>query len=618
MKPFRLPSWLSELVARYKKSVAIALTLGLLASGCAALLMFTAGYLISATAEPAITLFSIMVPIAFVQIFGLGRPAARYLERLISHDWVLRITSDLRVMLFRGIEGRLGDPTHEKATGEYLGLLSDDISHLQNLYLRVVFPTAIAYLLAIGASILFGCFSPLFALVVLAIFVLCAGIIPLGALVLTRKLNERIKRERASEYAGLTDDVLGAVDWILAGRAESVLQKHASCDSSIRASEMRIRMIQRALSLVAALVLGVTACIVLVWAGSTFGSADGTTRWIAAFALGFFPLIETLSALPGVLPQATTHEDAIIRLGEYASTQEAEASVSGDAHSAENAVGVIAAGTVGVASAEDFASAVKAGAAEAFETRNCADVQEDAYSVVVDSVSYTYPGARARTLDAISLNIERGQSVAVLGRSGSGKSTLARCILGVLEPDSGFVLVDGAPVVYDAITMASKVAYLGQKPYLFNRTLRENLTLGSDELDDKTLEYLLGTVGLGQKFATLEKGLDTLVGETGIGFSGGEAHRIALARVLVTDAPVVLVDEPFSALDRETERDLLTALLDACANRTLIVITHHLAEIERFDRVIFIENGAVDLDGSPEQLKAQSPRFCKLLAFDRA
>jgi len=125
-------------------------------------------------------------------------------------------------------------------------------------------------------------------------------------------------------------------------------------------------------------------------------------------------------------------------------------------------------------------------------------------------------------------------------------------------------------------------------------------------------------VGLGQKLATLEKGLNTLVGETGVGFSGGEAHRIALARVLVTDAPVVLVDEPFSALDRETERDLLTALLDACANRTLIVITHHLAEIERFDRVIFIENGVVDLDGSPEQLKAQSPRFRKLLAFDRA
>ncbi len=124
------PSWLKSFLVKYRRSVIFALALGLMASGCAALLMFTSGYLISATAIPGISLFTIMVPVACVQLFGFGRPAARYLERLISHDWVLKITSDLRRMLYWGIERRAGDPERRRAAGEYLGLLSDDVAHL--------------------------------------------------------------------------------------------------------------------------------------------------------------------------------------------------------------------------------------------------------------------------------------------------------------------------------------------------------------------------------------------------------------------------------------------------------------------------------------------------------
>ena len=226
-------------------------------------------------------------------------------------------------------------------------------------------------------------------------------------------------------------------------------------------------------------------------------------------------------------------------------------------------------------------------------------------ALVFDHVSYTYPGASKPALNGLTLTVDAGSSIALLGRSGSGKSTFAEIARGALTPTSGTVDVGGT------------IGFLGQTPYLFNRSLRENLTLGVLDASDDKLVQTLENVGLGEKFESLENGLDTIVGETGVGFSGGEAHRIALARALAADTAIVLVDEPFAALDPITETQLLDTLFTTCEGRTLVVITHHLAQIERFDRVVFIEDGRLDLDGSPAELMEASDRFRKLVEFDR-
>ena len=562
------PAWFKAFLSRYKRSVVFALIFGLAASGCAALLMFTAGYLISATAVPGITLFAIMIPIACVQLFGLGKPVARYLERLVSHDWVLKVTSDLRRMLYWGIERRAGDPERKRAAGEYLGLLADDIGHLQNLYLRVVFPTAVALLLAIGASIVFGAFSIPFALLMVLVFTVVVVLLPLATLLATRSQTEFAKSLKANEYTQLTDDVLGAVDWVLASRGHDAVSAHVDSSGTLRTVECSLRMRQRMLSLVGTIVLGATVCIVIVWAGGRFGAIEQgmAAKFIAAFALGFFPLIEAFATLPAAVAQAPVHEDAITRLDEYVST---------DSESS------------GAISATD---------------RRPRDDASDGRALSFDHICYTYPGSRKAALDNLTLAIEAESSIALLGRSGSGKSTLAR---GILTPTNGTVHVGGT------------IGFLGQTPYLFNRSLRENLTLGVLDVTDERLVEVLESVGLAEKLHALDNGLDTIIGETGVGFSGGEAHRIALARVLASDAAIVLVDEPFAALDPTTENQLLDTLFATCEGRTLVVITHHLAQIERFDRVVFIENGRVDLDGSPADLMATNPRFRQLVEFDR-
>ena len=573
-----LPGWFKGYLSRYKRDVAAAVALGFVASACAALLMFTSGYLISATALAGTTLFSIMIPVAFVQLFGFGRPLARYAERLASHNWVLRVTSDLRLALYRAVEERTGDPARERVMGEYLGILSDDVAHLQNAYLRVVFPSCVAYLTAIGAALLFGFFSLSFALVIALSFAAITVLLPFACLLATRAAVQQAKDLKAAEYAHLGDDVYGVVDWVLAARQGEVLGRHEGGDAAIRTLEARVRMTQRSLTLVVTAALAVVLCSVIVWAAGQFAVPAANVNWIAAFTLGFFPLIEAFTALPSAFSEATSHRDSLVRLDGYL----ADAGEAGKAKTVEDSK------TLGH---------------EAF------------HAIELHGATYTYPGSASAALKGLTLTVRQGESVAVLGRSGAGKSTFANVLCGVLSSDSGIVRICGE-VTTPETDVSRIVGFVGQTPYLFNRTLRDNLTLGVLEASDGQLAKALRDVGLGEKLSSLKDGLDTVIGETGVGFSGGEAHRIAIARVLVANTPIVVVDEPFSALDPETEHDLLNTLLAACAGRTLIVITHHLAQIDRFDRVIFIENGRIDLDGAPSELARTTPRFRELIEFD--
>ena len=587
-------TWLRSFLSKYRRHVVVALALGLITGGFAALLMFTSGYLISATATSGITLFAILLPVAFVQIFGLGKPVARYLERLVSHDWVLKIASDLRRSLYRSIRKRIGNPSLSRATGEYLAILDDDIAHLQNLYLRVAFPAAIAYLLAVGTAIMFGVFSPPFALAIFALLALCTVALPAMAYKFSVSHAVAAKSVKSGEYASIADDVTGATDWMLSNRSDEAIKAHGAADLDYRAFGARARMIERTLQLVQTLCLGAGICLVVWWAQGAFGSqGTGNPNWIAAFVLGFFPLIEQFATLPTSFASYSDHDDAISRLDEYVET--------GDPSEAPD-------GTSAPSPSEST------GTAET-DTAYVADgVPHPA--VRLNNVTYTYPSSSTPALHELSLEIPAGQKVAILGKSGSGKTTLAHIVRASLHPDAGAVALFGRPLDYASSRRAPEVGYISQNPHLFNRTLRDNITLGTTIATDEQLHAILRKVGLDDLISKLPDGLDTIIGETGRGFSGGEAHRIALARVLAADTPIVLVDEPFAALDPDTEQALLNTLFAACEHQTLIIITHHLAQINRFDRVLFIENGCLTLDGAPATLTSTSPQFANLLAFD--
>lgn len=567
-------SWLRSFISPYRKSVWLALALGLIGAAFSALLMFAAGYLLSATAREGIVIFSVMMPIAFVQLFGIGKPLAKYFERLVSHNWVLRVTSDLRRMLFGHVAGNASDPTKSRASSEYLSLLSDDIAHLQNLYLRVIFPQMVAILLACLAAIAFGVFSPAFALAMLVVFLVFVVVVPMGMLIATRVRALKVKEMRAECFQKLNDDMAGIDDWRLSSRSDQVLAKHAQADAARRELDRKVRSYDRTVQLVSLLMLGLCSCVVIVWAGDHFGGDASTINWIAAFALGFLPVIESFAALPAAVPTATEHMQSINRLGDISN------------------------------------ESTDAGNQTPFPEVACTAIE-------FDNVTYAYPGSEDAVLESFNCTIEQGQKMAVLGKSGSGKTTFASLMRGMLDPQYGSILIGGQQMVARKYDVSGTIGYLSQNPYIFNKTLRDNLTLARPDATDEELLSILGEVGLKECFDALPDGLDTVIGETGTGFSGGEAHRIALARTLIAHSKILIVDEPFAALDPATESDLIETLFNVVGGKTLVVITHHLAHIEKFDRVLFLEDGKIELDGRPAELLGSNVRFKELVEADR-
>jgi ATP-binding cassette, subfamily C, bacterial CydD len=212
-------------------------------------------------------------------------------------------------------------------------------------------------------------------------------------------------------------------------------------------------------------------------------------------------------------------------------------------------------------------------------------------AVTFEAVSLAYPGGRRTALDGVTFEAGAGEVVALVGESGSGKSTLLAILLGLRQATAGRILVDGAPV--EGRALVPSIAWAGQRVRILSASLRDNLTLGRPGADEAVLADALAAASLGPVVGRLPGGLDTLVGEGGRMLSGGEARRVALARALVRDAPLVLLDEPTANLDPDSEAAVLSALRTLARERTVIVATHAPAVVALADRVVRLERGRV-------------------------
>lgn len=565
--------WVKPFFKQYRRALVLALVLGLATFVFAGALMFTSGYLISRAAEMPGNILMIHLPVIFVRVFGIGKPIFQYFERLTSHDWVLRMTSGLRLKLYEALEGDAIAFKRSRRTGDILGLLAEDIGHIQNLYLRTVFPTIVAWLLYFAIVIGLGFFSVWFALAMLLVLGVVVFLAPLVSALVNGARNAKRKAMKNELYSELTDNVLGVSDWIFSHRGDEYLARYKATERAMRNIDASMERFSRRRDLLTSAVFALVAVMLLVWSANMFGGAHGgAANWIAAFVLGFFPLIDAFTPLPAAATEASSYRDSIERLGELP----ASARTEGDAVEPEAPL-----------------------------------------DIAIDGLTFRYPGTNRRVLDDLTLHIAHGERLAILGKSGSGKSTLASLIRGDLEPVAGAVTLGGVATTRFGDSMARYIGVIQQQTYLFNRTLRENLQIGNPRATDDEIREVLGKVGLADMVAQLPEDLDTLVDEAGMRFSGGERHRVALARVLLQDVPIIILDEPTVGLDPATERALLETFFETTRDKTLVMITHHLQGTSMMDRVVFIEDGKLELSGSPADLEQTSARYQRLLAFDR-
>ena len=237
--------------------------------------------------------------------------------------------------------------------------------------------------------------------------------------------------------------------------------------------------------------------------------------------------------------------------------------------------------------------------------------------VVIKDVFYRYENEKNHALQHISLTIPQGKKIALLGKSGAGKSTLIQLLLGAISPAAGTIEINGhKPEEYDE-SIFDMVSVLNQKPYLFATSIKNNIRLGNQEATDEEIEQVIKQVKLDDYIHSLPKGLNTQMEETGQRFSGGERQRIALARILLKNTPIIILDEPTVGLDPQTERYLLDTIFTALKDKTIIWVTHHLIGIEKMDQVLFLDNGQITMNGSHEELLKTNERYQQLYLLDR-
>lgn len=223
--------------------------------------------------------------------------------------------------------------------------------------------------------------------------------------------------------------------------------------------------------------------------------------------------------------------------------------------------------------------------------------------IQLKDVEFAYKDQNHQTLKDINLTIKEGEKVAILGKIGSGKSTLLKLIMNLYEPKKGSVLIDGLDTrQIDPTDLRHAIGCVPQEPFLFMGTIKDNLTIGEQYVSDEELLRVSKIAGLDEFLGKHEAGYDLLVGERGEGLSGGERQSVTLARALISDPSIIMLDEPTNSMDRQTERAFIRRLKTIIEDKTLVVVTHKTSLLELVDRVIIVENGKVIVDGPKDEV----------------
>ena len=232
----------------------------------------------------------------------------------------------------------------------------------------------------------------------------------------------------------------------------------------------------------------------------------------------------------------------------------------------------------------------------------------------IHELSFHYPDVKEPTLRGLNLSITHGESVAFVGASGSGKTTTVDLLLGLLEPSSGHVRIDGVDIHTALKTWQQRIGYIAQPTYLLDDTVRRNIAFGVPDAlcDEERVWEAIKAAQLQEHIQRLPQGLDTVVGEHGARFSGGQRQRLGIARALYHRPDVLVLDEATSALDNETEREIVRTISELGGERTVITIAHRLSTVRHCDRIYFLSDGQVAQEGTFDELLESSEAFRRM------
>lgn len=530
-----------------RSRIGVSVALGALTVVFGVGLMATAGYLVSRAAERP-SVLSLTAAIVAVRFFGLARPLTRYADRLWSHDLALRALAHVRARFYERIEPLAPAGLQAFRSGDLMTRMIGDVDALQGLYLRGLGPPLVAFAagaVCVGAAV---AFLPAAGAVLAAGLVLGGVVAPLVA----GRVAAAAGRRQAAARGELTSEILDVLratpELLVWGAEDRMIARVTAADGELRRLARRDALAAGLGDGLSILVAGATLVGVLAVSVQAHSGGSLDRVLVAMLALLAVASFEAVSGLPGVARE-----------------------LSATLASGRRVLDLV-----------DREPTVR-------DPDEPLDPPRGS-PVALEDVTARYEPNATPVLSGFDLQLEHGRRLALVGPSGAGKTTVTNLLLRFLDPSAGRVALDGRDLrEYRQEDVRATFALAGQEAHVFDSSIRANLLLARPEATESELRRALSRVHLDGWVASLPDELDTLVGADGNRLSGGQRQRLTMARALLAEAPVLILDEPTAHLDPDTARDVVAEAFETAGDRSVILITHREEGLDLVDEVVALE-----------------------------
>ncbi|EPZ7319713.1 heme ABC transporter ATP-binding protein/permease CydC [Vibrio mimicus] len=552
------------------------LTLGMLLALLTVLasigLLTLSGWFLSAAAVAGLTIaretFNYMLPGAFVRGFAMGRTAGRWGERVVTHNATFKLLTDLRVFFFEKLTPLIPGRLSAVRDADMLNRIVADVDAMDHVYLRLINPVTVGVLGIAALTALVAWFDTTLGLTLGGVLLLVLLVWPILFYRLGKHNGQQLTQHKAELRIRTLDWLQGYSELTIFGAEQTYRQAIFTAQEKLLRNQYANAHVSGLAQSLLLLANG-WILVLMLWLAADGVGGQTPDPMIALIAFATMASVELLMPIAGAFQHLGQTLTSARRLNEIIQAKpEVEFTQKPTTHNGQ-------------------------------------------YGIDFNGVNFAYQANKPNTIDEFTLSLPQGHKVAIVGQTGSGKSTLIQLLCRYWDVQAGQITIGGIDIRdWRESDLRAAISVVSQRVDILNGTLRDNLKLAKPDATDEQLSEILRQVGLEKLLQ--DSALNAWLGDGGRQLSGGEKRRIGIARALLHDAPILLLDEPTEGLDKQTEQQIMQLLHSHFANKTVLFITHRLINLEQMDAIALIEHGKLVEFGHHHALLAQQGRYHQL------
>lgn len=535
-------------------------------------LLTLSGWFISASAVAGLTIaretFNYMLPGGGVRGLAMSRTAGRWGERVVSHNATFKLLTDLRIFFFKKLAPLIPGRISNLRDADLLNRLVADVDAMDHVYLRLVSPVTVGVFGIFFLTLFLMWFDSSLGLILGSILLIMLLVWPILFYKLGKRNGGELTQNKADLRVTTLDWIEGYSELTLFGAEERYRNAILETQQKLMANQFVNANLTGMASAALMLFNGLTL-VLMLWLAADGVGGNAPDPFIALMAFATMASFELLMPIAGAFQHLGQTLSSARRLNEVILSEP-------EVQFAEEKL----------------------------------DINKP-LDITFSNVTFNYPDSERSVLNAVDLTIPATHKVAIVGQTGSGKSTLIQLLTRYWDPKKGYISIAGIELTqWNESQLRESISVVSQRVDILNGTLRDNLLIARPEATDDHLANILRDVGLEKLLEN--NALDSWLGDGGRQLSGGEKRRIGIARAILHDAPILLLDEPTEGLDKQTEHSIMTLFEKHFEGKTVIFITHRLIGLESMDSIVLIEQGEIVEHGSHESLLNEAGRYFQL------